>query len=53
MVNAYALMKIIIKSKRFTADDCYGKLNTFYAVGALTEDQYNELVDLVAELYGE
>lgn len=53
MVNAYNTMKIIIKSKKKSREYCEGKLNTFYAVDALTDDQYNELVDLVAELYRE
>ena len=53
MVNAYNLMKTIIKSKKYTREYCEGKLNTFFAVGALTDDQYNELVVLVKELYGE
>ena len=53
MVNAYNTMKIIIKSKKKSREYCEGKLNTFYAVDALTDDQYNELVVLVNELYGE
>lgn len=53
MTNVYVLMKMIIKSKKQTADECYAKLNTFYAVGALTEEQYTELVALVREIYGE
>ena len=53
MTNTYNLMKLIIKSKKYTADYCYSKINTFFAVGALTEDQYNELVALIGELYGE
>lgn len=53
MVNAYNTMKIIIKSKKKSREYCEGKLNTFYAVDALTDDQHNELVVLVNELYGE
>lgn len=53
MTNAYNLMKMIIKSKKLTADECYNKINTFYAVGALTEDQYTELAALIKEIYGE
>ena len=53
MVNAYNLMKTIIKSKKKTREYCEGKLNTFFAVGALTEEQYEELVALVEEIYGE
>lgn len=53
MVSAYNLMKNIIKSKKMTADYCYSKINTFFAVGALTEEQYTELAALIKELYGE
>ena len=51
MVNAYNLMKTIIKSKKYSREYCEGKLNTFFAVGALTDDQYEELVALVNDLY--
>ena len=53
MTNVYTLMKSIIKSKKKSADYCYGKINTFYAVDALTEEQYMELKELIQELYGE
>lgn len=53
MTNVYTLMKSIIKSKKKSADYCYDKINTFYAVGALTEEQYTELAALILELYGE
>ena len=53
MTNAYALAKIVIKSKKKSADYCYNLINTYLAVGALTDEQYTELVDLINELYGE
>ena len=53
MTNAYALAKIVIKSKKKSADYCYNLINTYYAVGALTADQYTELAELIAEIYGE
>ena len=28
-------------------------INTYFAVGALTDEQYTELTELILELYGE
>lgn len=53
MTNVYASMKKVILSKKQPVEVCYRKLNNFYAVDALTEEQYLELVALVKEVYGE
>ena len=53
MTNAYSLAKIVIKSKKKSADYCYNLINTYFAVGALTDEQYTELTELILELYGE
>ncbi len=52
VVNVYAIMKIIIKSKKKTDEYCFTKLNMFhYDIDALTNEQYEELYQLVLKLY--
>ena len=48
----YSAMKRLI-SKRFykTADEAQNKLDVFYAVNRLSDEQYTELTSLVAETY--
>lgn len=48
----YKVMKKIIVEKRTTAQDCEEKIDTFYAFGRLTKDEYTELVALIKEVYG-
>ena len=51
-INVFAIMKIIIKSKKKTDEYCFTKLNTFhYDIDALTNEQYEELYQLVIKLY--
>lgn len=40
---AYNLMKRIIERGSYDRDDVMEKLDTFYAAGRLTTQQYNEL----------
>lgn len=50
----YNAMKRLI-SKRFykTADEAQNKLDVFYAVNRLSDEQYTELTRLVVESYSE
>lgn len=50
----YASMKKLI-GKHFyrTAEEAQEKLDVFFAVGRITDDQYTELTLLVVEVYGE
>ena len=48
----YSAMKRLITRKFYkTADEAQNKLDVFYAVSRLTDDQYTELTALVAETY--
>ena len=52
VVNVYAIMKIIIKSKKKTDEYCFTKLNMFhFDIDALTNEQYEELYQLTIKLY--
>lgn len=44
---AYKLMKRIIERGDYDKDDVLDKLDTFYAAGRMTKEQYEELVALV------
>ena len=49
----YNAMKKLIEKKFYkTADEAQEKLDIFFAVGRLTEEQYTELSLLVVEVYG-
>ena len=50
----YSAMKRLI-TRRFykTADEAQNKLDVFYAVNRLSDEQYTELASLVAETYSE
>ena len=45
------LYKTLLKLKDHTGltDDLKNKIDVFFAVGRITEDQYNELMDIVVE----
>ena len=48
----YNSMKRLITSKFYkTADEAQNKLDVFYAVNRLTDDQYTELTELVQTTY--
>ncbi len=50
----YATMKKLISRKFYkTAEAAQTKLDVFYAVNRLTDDQYAELTALVEEIYAE
>lgn len=50
----YATMKKLIQKKFYkNAEDAQGKIDVFFAVGRLTDEQYTELSLLIAEVYGE
>lgn len=50
----YSAMKRLITRKFYkTSDEAKNKLDVFYAVNRLTDDQYTELTRLVAESYPE
>ena len=44
---AYKLMKRIIERGGYDKDDVLDKLDTYYATGRLTTEQYEELVAMV------
>ena len=48
----YNSMKRLISRKFYkTADDAQNKLDVFYAVNRLTDEQYTELTELVQTTY--
>ena len=48
----YNAMKRLIARKFYkTADEAQNKLDVFYAVNRLSDEQYTELASLVAETY--
>lgn len=50
MANA---MKLLINKKFYkTAEDAQKKIDIFFAVGRISEDEYMELSSLIAEKYG-
>ena len=50
----YSAMKRLIARKFYkTADEAQNKLDVFYAVNRLSDEQYTELASLVAETYSE
>lgn len=49
----YNAMKILINRKFYkTKEAAQKKLDVFYSVDRLTDDEYIELSDLVSEVYG-
>lgn len=51
--NMYKSMKILIGKKFYkTAELAQKKLDVFYAVNRLTDDEYTELTVLVETVYG-
>ena len=50
----YKSMKILINRHFYkTAENSQKKLDVFYAVNRLSDDEYTELIALVATVYGE
>ena len=50
----YSAMKRLIVRKFYkTADEAQNKLDVFYAVNRLSDEQYTELAGLVVESYSE
>ena len=50
----YSAMKRLIARKFYkTADEAQNKLDVFYAVNRLSDEQYTELASLVTETYSE
>lgn len=50
----YATMKKLIQKKFYkTAEDAQDKIDVFFAVGRLTDEQYTELSLLIQEVYAE
>lgn len=53
MKNMYKAMKKLIERKFYkTAEAAQKKLDVFYAVNRLTDDEYTELTALVETVYG-
>lgn len=51
--NMYKSMKTLITRKFYkTAEAAQKKLDVFYAVNRLSDDEYQELTALVVEIYG-
>ena len=48
-----AMRKLILKKFYETAEEAQNKIDVFYAVNRLTDEEYAELTALVAEVYGE
>ena len=48
----YKMMKKLIEKKFYkTADEAQNKLDVFYAMNRLTDDEYSELCLLLTEVY--
>lgn len=47
--NIYHMLKRIIEKGNYDAEDILNKLDTYYLVGRLTDDQYLELMFMVSE----
>lgn len=53
MKNMYKSMKTLITRKFYkTAEAAQKKLDVFYAVNRLTDEEYQDLTALVVEVYG-
>lgn len=48
MIMLYKTLKKL-KERNGLTDDLKNKIDVFFAVGRITEDQYNELMDIKAE----
>lgn len=49
----YTSMKKLIEKRYYeTAEEAQTKLDTFYACGRITDEEYAELTTLVNEVYG-
>jgi uncharacterized membrane protein len=44
---AYRLMKKLIERGKSTKDELTKKANVYYAAGQLSDDEYNEIMDLI------
>ena len=47
----YALLKRMITTGNYEKDDMQNKLNIFFAVNRITEEQYLELTELINSKY--
>ena len=48
-----AMKRLIVRKFYKTADEAQNKLDVFYAVNRLSDEQYTELISLVTETYSE
>ena len=48
-----AMKRLIVRKFYKTADEAQNKLDVFYAVNRLSDEQYTELASLVTETYFE
>lgn len=49
----YRSMKVLIGKKFYkAAAEAQGKIDVFFAVGRLSEEEYRELDSLITEVYG-
>lgn len=48
-----AMRKLIQKKFYSTAEEAQNKVDVFYAVNRLTDEEYADLTALIAEVYGE
>lgn len=47
MNRTYENLKLLIERNRYTYDDMMNKLDVFFAVGRITDEQYIELTGMV------
>lgn len=45
--NIYHMLKRIIESGNYNKDDILNKIDTYYLVGRITDEQYLELLSLI------
>lgn len=48
-----AMKKLIQKRFYKTSEEAQNKIDVFYAVNRLTDEEYSELAALIVEVYGE
>ena len=48
-MTTYKLLKLLIEKNRYTYEDMMRKLDLFFAIGRITEEEYVELTGLLTK----
>jgi hypothetical protein len=49
IMTTYKLLKLLIEKNRYTYEDMMRKLDLFFAIGRITEEEYVELTGLLTK----